>query len=300
MKVAAVTGASGFVGSAVVKELLSNGYYVYALTHKNMLCISKNKNLEKILYSMENLNVVNSSIGECDVFFHFAWAGSAGPSRGEVDLQLKNAQWTVDAVNLAKELGCERFVGAGSITEYETMHATWKKGGKPNINHIYGGGKLAAHTMAKAVAADIGIDFLWGVISNAYGPGELGPRLINTTIRKIINGESPKFSSGIQNYDFVYIDDVARAFRLICENGKPFSEYVIGSSNAKPLRDFLLEMKDSIGKDVEFIFGDSAFEGINLPLSVFDCTSTGEDTGFKADTNFKEGIKLTKEWLEGR
>ena len=43
----------------------------------------------------------------------------------------------------------------------------------------------------------------------------------------------------MQNYDFVYIDDVARAFRLIGEKGKPFHEYVIGSGNAKPLKNFL-------------------------------------------------------------
>lgn len=152
--------------------------------------------------------------------------------------------------------------------------------------------------MSKAIAASIDIDFLWGEITNAYGPGELSPRLINTTIRKVMNGESPQFTSGTQNYDFVYIDDLARAFRLIGEKGRPFSEYVIGSSDAKPLREFLLEMKDSIGKDVDFIFGGLPYEGINLSLSVFDCASTEKDTGFKARVDLKEGIKRTKEWLE--
>ena len=54
---------------------------------------------------------------------------------------------------------------------------------------------------------------------------------------------APQFTAGTQNYDFVYIDDVARAFRLIGEKGKPFHEYLIGSSTARPLKEFLLEMK---------------------------------------------------------
>lgn len=199
---------------------------------------------------------------------------------------------------MAKALGCKRFVGAGSITEHETIHATWKKGNRPDANYIYGGGKLAAHVMGKSVAAHIDIDFLWGEITNAYGPGEFSPRLVNTTIRKLIDGESPRFTSGIQNYDFVFIDDVARAFRMIGENGKPFSEYVIGSSDAKPLREFLLEMKDSIGGDIDFIFGSMPFEGIDLPLSIFDCSSTERDTGFRSSIGFKEGVRITKKWLE--
>lgn len=298
MKIAAVTGANGFIGSAVVKELLLNDYYVYALVHKNTSNIPEDKNLKKIPYLIDDFDDVKKNIEECDIFFHFAWSGSAGPERGDVELQLKNALDTVNAVKLAKDLNCGRFVGAGSITEHETIHATWKKENRLGMNYIYGGGKLAAHIMSKTVAANIDMDFLWGEITNAYGPGEMNPRLINTTLRKIIRGESPRFSSGAQNYDFVYIDDVARAFRLIGENGKSFSEYVIGSSDAKPLRDFLLEIKDHIGENVDFFFGDLEFEGVNMPLSAFNCASTEEDTGFKANINFKEGIKRTMEWLK--
>lgn len=103
---------------------------------------------------------------------------------------------------------------------------------------------------------------------------------------------------GTQNYDFVYIDDVARAFYLIGKNGKPFNEYLIGSSNAKPLKEFLLEMKAAIAPDLDFIFGDIPFTGINLPLEKYDCSKTETDTGFKAKISFGEGCKKTMEWLK--
>ncbi len=299
MKKVIITGANGFVGGALVKELVANGIEVIALDMEG-----HNGNLpESPLVSFYPFELAEASrVKEilinpgADTFYHFAWAGSAGAARANTELQLKNAQWTVDCLRLAKELGCGRFVNAGSIMETETVKAVFREGNKPGFGYIYGSGKLAAHTMCKSVAADIGIDLVWTMITNAYGVGEKSPRMVNTTIQKCIRGEAPQFTAGTQNYDFVYIDDVARAFRLIGERGKPFCEYLIGSSKARPLKDFLLEMKAAIAPELEFIFGDIPFTGVNLSLDDFDCSKTEQDTGFKAQISFGEGCRRTRDW----
>ena len=92
------------------------------------------------------------------------------------------------------------------------------------------------------------------------------------------------------------IDDVARAFRLIGENGKPFCEYKIGSSEAKPLKEFMMKMKEAIAPELDFIFGDIPFTGVNLPLEDLDCRKTEEDTGFRAEISFREGCRRTRDW----
>ena len=302
MKIAVVTGANGFVGSAVVKELLSNNYKVYAVVRNNHSDrLSDLDNVEIVNCELSDIDSLPGQITEkCDVFYHFAWSGSAGKDRANTRLQLDNVQWSVESIRAAKKLGCSRFVFAGSIVEKECLAAAYTGGNRPGLGYIYGGGKVAAHILCSSVAVAEGIDLLWGEITNAYGVGEVSPRLVNSTIRKCIAGVSPEFTAGTQNYDFVYIDDVARAFRLIGENGKPFTSYVIGSSAAKPLKEFLLEMKDAIAPELPFKFGDVPFTGIDLPLSDFDCRKTEEDTGFKAEISFAEGCRRTFEWWKER
>lgn len=302
MKNVIVTGANGFIGSATVKELLNNDIDVYAIVRdKNTSNLPNHSKLH--VYSCE-LNKISSLVDTLpkdvsfDIFYHFAWSGSAGQERANTRLQLDNAQWTIDCIHVAKELKCDRVVCAGSIMEYETMAAAYKQDNRPGLGYIYGGGKVISHIMSMSVANQIGIELIFGEITNAYGVGEFSPRLVNSTIRKIIKGESPQFTSGIQNYDFVYITDVARAFYLIGKNGKPFNSYLIGSSNAKPLKEFFLEMKKSIAPDLEFIFGDVPFTGVDLPLEKFDCTHTYKDTGFKAEISFFDGVKKTMDWLK--
>ena len=299
MRTVIVSGANGFVGGALVRELLKYDYRIYALGREGR-CNNLPQDPRVIFVPCDLAEMASLKdklpAQEYDIFYHFAWAGSAGPARADTALQLQNAQWTVDSLRVAKELGCKRFVCAGSIMEHETMAAAYTQGNKPGMGYIYGGGKLIAHVMCMSVAAQIGIDLIWPEITNAYGVGERSPRMVNTTIQKCIRGEAPQFTAGTQNYDFVYIDDVARAFRLIGENGKPFHEYLIGSSTARPLKEFLLEMKAAIAPELDFIFGDIPFTGIDLPLSKFDCSQTEADTGFRAEISFAEGCKRTMEW----
>ncbi len=299
MRTAIITGANGFVGSAVARELLRNGYEILAIDREG--CsenVPKDERVQFVPCDLADTVRLSQKLPEKDytLFYHFAWAGSAGPARADTALQLQNAQWTVDALRAAKELGCRRFLAAGSIMEHETMAAAYTQGNRPGLGYIYGGGKLIAHVMCMSVAAQIGIDLVWPEITNAYGVGERSPRLVNTTIRQCIRGEAPQFTAGTQNYDFVYIDDVATAFRLIGEKGKPFHEYTIGSSRARPLREFLLEMQEAIAPDLTFRFGDVPFTGVDLPLASFDCSRTEADTGFRARVGFAEGCGRTMRW----
>jgi nucleoside-diphosphate-sugar epimerase len=296
-----VTGADGFVGSFTVKKFLEEGIQVLAISRgAQPKRLELNKYLKYLQCDVSDLEAMEMNIpkNEYDTFIHFAWTGTAGKERLDYNLQMSNALTTVELLKLAKKIGCSRFVCAGSIMEYEVEAATHAQESRPGMAYIYGMGKHIAHCMCKAVAADIGIDLIWPMITNAYGVGEVSPRFVNTTIRKIINGEPLQFTTATQNYDFVYITDVAEAFYLISKNGKPFCEYMIGSASARPLKEFILEMQQEIAPESIPIFGDIPFTGTNMPLSTFDCSAAEIDCGFKAKVSFAEGTRLTMEWLK--
>lgn len=296
-----ITGADGFVGSYTVKHFLNEGKHVLALDMG-----AEAKRLEEhpnLIYKQCDITNVNTMLelipmNVYDTFIHFAWAGSAGPARVDYNLQMQNALNTVECMKAAKELGCNRFVCAGSIMEYEVEAAIHSQGSRPGMAYIYGMGKHIAHCMCKSVAVEIGIDLLWPMITNAYGVGEFSPRFVNSTLRKIINNEPLQFTAATQNYDFVYVTDVAKAFYLVADKGKPFCEYMIGSGNARPLKEFIIEMVESCGPNSTPLFGDVPFTGTNMPLSTFNINDIQNDCGFVADVSFARGTKMTMEWLK--
>ena len=301
MKNVIITGADGFVGSYTVNYFLEQGCHVLALDMgdtPNRLTAHPALTYRKCDISDAAALASIAQPGIYDTFVHFAWAGSAGPARVDYNLQMKNALTTVECLKTAKKLGCKRFVCAGSIMEKEVEAAVHDQGSRPGMGYIYGMGKHIAHCLCKSVAVEQGIELVWPMITNAYGAGELSPRFVNTTIRKIINGEPLQFTAGTQSYDFVYVTDVARAFYLIAKNGKPFCEYMIGSSTARPLKEFIIEMVQSLAPDRQPIFGDVPFTGTNMPLSTFDCSDTERDCGFRAEVSFAEGTRMTMDWLK--
>jgi len=298
---AIVTGANGFVGSATVKKLVSMGVSVLAIDmpgRSNNLDLTNSK-IEFFPLLVENIDELKNKVVDrnYDLFYHFAWKGSAGDLRFDSNVQLENALTTVKCLKIAHEIGCRKFICAGTIMEYEVTNVIYSQGSKPALGYIYGVGKQTAHGLCKPIANSLGIDLVWAYITNAYGVGELSPRFLNTTLRKIINGQPLEFTSATQNYDFVYVDDVAEAFYILGMFGKPNEGYMIGSGNAKPLKDFIFDIIDAVKAPNKPLFGNVPFTGVNLSLDVFGIEQI-QKLGFKPKVSFNDGVKLTFEWLK--
>lgn len=302
MKKVIVTGASGFIGYALVKELSLEGYEVYAvIRNKNKLSLFDDfDNVKTYICDLSNINNLNNLINENDFdsFFHLAWDGTAGNDRENYDKQLLNVKYTCEAVEVAKKMGCQKFIYAGSLMEYESINYIPMSGSKPVKNYIYRTAKLTAHYMAKALAVDLDLDFRVGIISNAYGEGEMSQRLINSTIRKMLNNEKVSFTSGEQLYDFIYISDVVRAFIAISQEGQPYGNYYIGNEHQRKLKEFLIELRDCMDKNIKLGLGEIPFDGISLDYSQIDTLRLYEDTSFECKVNFSEGISKTIKWLK--
>lgn len=150
-------------------------------------------------------------------------------------IQEQNLQSTldlIDAMHIMK-IGC--FIGCGSMHEAESLVEMNEDKVISNLGYMYKATKTAAHWIGKAKCGTYGIRFFWPLI-NTYGEEEKSARLVNTIIRKVLNGESPDLSAGNQYYDFVHVSDVARALILIAEKGVDGTNYTIGSGDGKTVK----------------------------------------------------------------
>ena len=302
MRKAIVTGANGFIGTALCRELSNQGISVIAVVRNEEENISNIENLSglRVVYSdLSEFKNLHEKISDrdVDVLYHLAWVGSAGPLRGNAEVQFNNIRYTCDTVEACSKMNCKRFVFASSIMEYE-IEALMATDATPGINTLYSSAKVSADYMARTIAGSLEVDYIRAVISNIYGPGELSPRLVNTSIRKLLKGEHCAFSAGEQTYDFIYIDDAAKTFVAIGEKGVTNRTYYIGSQNPKPLKDFLCELRDQVDPNIEIGLGEIPFNGVSLTYDEFNVHAVKEDTGFVPTVSFAEGIKSTIKWIK--
>ena len=212
-------------------------------------------------------------------------------------MQLSNVKLTCDYIKLCAEVGCKRVVYASSINEMETYEYLQSDDIDPAGGYIYGTGKLAAHLMGETVAKMTGVEFIPVIITNIYGVGEKSARMIYTAIRKLIHKEHCSFTAGYQTYDFIYITDAINAIIAVAEKGNPFNRYYIGSGEPKPLREFLLEMRDLVDPAAEIGLGDLPFKGVNVSYDQFDLKKVERDTGYVNQIPFAQGIKMTADYI---
>ena len=302
MKKVILTGANGFIGTALCKKLSDEGINVIAIVRDKEENITKIKDIPRLkitycdLSDFRNLSKYVED-RDIDALYHLAWVGSAGALRGDSDVQIRNIQYTCDTVKACLDMNCKRFIFASSIMEYE-IQATMVTDTMPSINTLYSSAKVAADYMARTLSGSYGIDYIRAVISNIYGPGETSPRLVNTSLRKMLNKEHCAFSAGNQLYDFVYITDAAKMFIEIGKHGIANRTYYIGSQEPRPLKEFLCEMRDQVDPKIEIGLGEIPFNGVSLSYKEFDINAVKKDTGYIPEVTFAQGIKNTLEWIK--
>lgn len=301
MENAIVTGANGFIGKTLVNALLEKGYHVMALDIRFDDVLANDNRVTCV-------NVMNKEVAalaeeiphqEYRCFFHLAWAGTSGPARADYTVQLNNVKLACDYIKLCSEIGCKRVVYASSINEMETYEYLQSDDIEPAGGYIYGTGKLAAHLMGETVAKLNGIEFIPVIITNIYGVGEKSARMIYTSINKLVHKEHCSFTAGYQTYDFIYITDAINSIIAVAEKGKAFNRYYIGSGEPKPLREFLLEMRDIVDPGAELGLGDIPFKGVDISYDQFDLKKVERDTGYRNEVPFAEGIRMTAEYIRG-
>lgn len=300
MKKAIMTGPTGVVGISLMEELTSHGVHVTAVCREK----SSNKGaipISPLIQVVEcNLDRLQSLAGKLredyDVFYHFGWDGSFGVARMDLPAQTRNVQYSLDAVELAKRLGCKVFVGAGSQSEFGHVDGVLHPDTPCNPDTGYGIAKLAAGQMTRLKCREYGIRHEWTRILSMYGPHDKAHTMVMSAILKMLDGERVQFTNGDQMWDYIYNKDAARAFRLIAERGTDGAIYCLGSGKTRYLREYIETIRNAVDVGLELGIGELPYYPNQVMHLEADISNLTDDTGFVPMYSFEDGIRETVVW----
>jgi len=305
IKRAAITGATGMIGMALISLLLEENIEILALVRKDSAKINnlpEDKKLNIIeLDFLEEDSIDREKINEdlkCDVFFHLGWAATIGNGRNDIDLQMKNIKGTINAVKIAKSLGCHTFLGSGSQAEYGI--ATEKLSAKTNTNPItgYGAAKLSAGIMSRTYAKSLEMKHIWCRILSIYGPYDNEQTMMMSAIKAFVNNEEIKFTKGEQIWDYLYVKDCARAIFLSAKKGIDGKIYLVGSGKTRKLKEYIEKIHLISDTKVQSGIGLRPYPNNQVMYLQADIEELSKDTGFVPEVEFEAGIKQTIDWYK--
>ncbi len=306
-----ITGATSLLGTALIDECIKQNIEVLAICNRNSKNICRITRHELVTITECELSELAGfqTEGQADFYgydalIHLAWASTGGDAaRNELQPQVKNIQYSLDAVDLAERLGCKVFIGAGSQAEYGRTEKVLTEEIDTRPETAYGMAKLCAGQMTRLACMKKGIRHIWTRICSSYGPRYQLQTVLNYTLLELMQGRSPALSGGDQIWDFIYSGDVARAFILLAEKGRDGEIYIIGSGCAKPLKEFLFAAREILekmeGHELPALgLGLKPYSDTAVMHLACDISKLKRDTGFCAEVSFEEGITRTIEWLK--
>lgn len=291
-----LTGATGAIGIAVIKYCRELQWDVCAVIRPGSV---RNRNIIQ-KYNAEIIECDLSCMDElcryeqcknADYFIHLGWSGTFGESRNDDAMQQKNVKYALEACETADKLGCKAFLFAGSQAEFGRVEGELNGNILPHPENAYGRAKLEAGMQTRELCKQNGMRHIYVRILSVYGPGDGEFTMVTSTIRKLREGISPQFTPGEQLWDYLYSDDAAKALVLACEKGKSDKIYCLGSSVARPLKEYIQIMGYKINPEIELQIGALPYGDKQVMHLCADITDLKKDIGFVPEISFEEGIQ---------
>jgi nucleoside-diphosphate-sugar epimerase len=300
---AIITGAAGLVGSAVAQYLAKQGVEVLCLGRKTLTEAEVATefgfgNVNYLKLPMESVHTLPRRIdeigwspGDSCVFYHFAWRGAEKLTDGNFREQFINAAYTANAVVAAQRAGCVKFVGAGTMEETfaeSYLFSDQIAGPYESAQTDYTISKLAARDMSKMIAYLEKIDYIHTRLSVPLDQSLSRGGYVATTMRKILQGESCQPPSNPNLFDIISTKDVAEAYFRIGQQGINKSDYFVGTSKPKTLREYFQTCERIREGDFSAV-ADS--EHASAAHEHFSIKRLVDDTGFTPSVSYEQLVE---------
>lgn len=307
-----ITGATGFIGSHLLKRIADGNNDVVALIRDHVT--------EPALSSIERyVTVVRGDVTdqraiervlaeyETETVFHLAAQSQVGTGGVAPTSTFEaNIRGTWSILEAARRIGkCKRVVVASSDKAYGNasklpyMEAMPLAGSYP-----YDVSKSCADLIAQSYIETYGLPVVVIRCSNVYGPGDLNwNRLIPAAIRALLSKSKPVLrGGGFMKRDYLYVDDAVSGYVAASRYAGDSSVFNLGTGVPLTAREVVLEITESLGLDIKPEIKEAANGEISHQW--MDVSLARRELKWAPNVGFREGVARTiawyKVWLQKR
>jgi len=300
-----VTGATGFIGAAIVHALA-------ALGAKDLVALRRRSSdtyrlrsvaglLEFVEVDLRNAAEVREAIRRTrpEVVFHCAvYGGVYGQADAEV-IRATTVDGTANLLTALEEDGsCELLVNSGSSSEYGASTEPMRETQSLGATSGYAAAKAEATVLCQAAHARGRIATATVRPFSTYGPLEESNRLLPSLLRALLAGEAPKVGSGRQPRDWIYVGDLVELyFRVATQPGARGLVFNGGGGRDTTVRDMVETavevVAETTGRRIEPAWGAFPDRPDEPPRWCADMTRAADLLGFRTRTDLHTGVVRT-------
>ena len=307
MTKALVTGARGFIGSALCQRLIASGVEVHAVSRKPpvnaghwwQVVAGDTRQAGPAMIQWWNADLVELEAARSlirtirpDATFHLASLVTGSRSLEMVlPIFKNNFITTLNILMAAAESSAGRIVLAGSLEEPDEVESV--------PCSPYAAAKWSASGYARMFSTLYQIPVVIAKIFMVYGPGQLDDtKLIPYVITSLLRGEVPRLSSGVRLVDWIYVEDVVdgliRCAQIPGIDGRTLE---LGSGEMRSIREVVEQLSDLVPCKVKPQFGTLADRPLER-VKKADIAASYKFIGWQPSTPLQAGLARTVEWYK--
>ena len=303
-----ITGAAGFIGSQLTQRLKREGFEVGIIKRENSDVWRIKDLLDKIVtydVDLRDTEEVSKAVSHFrpDVIFHLATYYAVEHKPQEISLMVDtNVLGTINLLEASKESRVKLFVNTSSCFVYRESKNKLRENADLSPLNLYALTKLQAEQACSFYAENYGLKAITFRLFPPYGPADHERRLIPYVTKSLLEGEKLKLTTGMQRWDFVYVDDIVDAyFKLLSVSDLPQKHEIfnIGTGDAVSVREVVSRIKEIIGAELEPEWRAIPHRKNEVWFICADISKAENFLGWQPKIQILgEGLKLTVKWYE--
>ncbi|MFC1952759.1 NAD-dependent epimerase/dehydratase family protein [Chloroflexota bacterium] len=294
-----ITGSTGFIGKYLTNALVDSCDNLLLLSRQayNIRSLQLAPNVIVIEGGLSDINSWQSKVNEFspDVAVHLAWEGIPDFS---FEMSVKNLRYGLDLLGMLAKVGCKTVICAGSCWEYGEQSGEVTEEAEVIPYNAFTAAKNSLHWMVREITKENDMRFFWTRLFYVYGPGQRETSLLPYIIRQVQQGKNPELKTPSISNDFIYVEDVVRAFVAIIKNQPENSVYNIGSGSETSVKS-IAEMvckQYAVPREINMSGGTDGNQTISL---LADISKIKRDTGWEPKISIEEGIQRMIDSYQG-